>query len=538
MCLQAAFAASSPVDFVADDIAYSINADGASVSVTAKSPKYTGDVILPESVTNSGVTYTVSAIGETAFIQCTELTSVVVPSSVTSVGMGAFLGCSALTRVDLPQSITEISYYMFSNCTRLASIDIPATVTVIGGNAFRGCSALEGITLPPSLTQVDNYAFYQCHSLKGITIPDSVQSIGSSAFAYCENIDTVVIGKSVTMVGGEAFRGCSGIAVVHSLNPVPPMVGNSMLFDREIYKKAILYIPKGSRKQYSESFEWSDFLDVREGLFKYGDVNGDEEIDVNDVSLLINVMLEKGVSGDLMCPDVNGDGVTDIQDLNIIVNSILVESGMAEVPQQFFVKSCDDNLCHEMVPVWGQEGLFWRMAFVGNKGVEFSPFDDRGMTPFGSMNLDPGSDIGCTVEDNGQGGIVLGNPGWCLLIVKCEKVLGRVQYTLTVNKPIVRLLGTTTPRAEWDEEEPGCEFSVPDNAHSNFVSPELAHDAHPDSGVRMFVRIPGHEWWHSEFVVMGAWIEYRGTGWDQERVVTKAGQKVYLNFNTDTGMIK
>lgn len=54
----------------------------------------------------------------------------------------------------------------------------------------------------------------------------------------------------------------------------------------------------------------------------------------------------------------------------------------------------------------------------------------------------------------------------------------------------------------------------------------------------MYVKIPGHDWWHSEFVVLSDKIAYRATGGDQDRVAGSAGQKVYLNFSKGTGEIK
>ena len=57
-----------------------------------------------------------------------------------------------------------------------------------------------------------------------------------------------------------------------------------------------------------------------------GDVNGDGNIDVEDVNALINVILEiipaSSLSGKA---DVNGDGTTDIEDVNTLINLILTQ---------------------------------------------------------------------------------------------------------------------------------------------------------------------------------------------------------------------
>ena len=58
------------------------------------SNEYTGHVVIPETVTYNGTTYSVTSIGGSAFRDCSSLTSVTIPNSVTSIGYGAFLGTS------------------------------------------------------------------------------------------------------------------------------------------------------------------------------------------------------------------------------------------------------------------------------------------------------------------------------------------------------------------------------------------------------------------------------------------------------------
>ena len=57
------------------------------------SNEYTGNVVIPESVSYNGTTYPVTSIGNNAFYNCNGLTSVNIPNSVTSIGSGAFYGC-------------------------------------------------------------------------------------------------------------------------------------------------------------------------------------------------------------------------------------------------------------------------------------------------------------------------------------------------------------------------------------------------------------------------------------------------------------
>ncbi len=198
-------------------------------SYTAYSDEYTGSVTIPATVTYDGTAYSVTAIGDLAFRQCSSLTSVTIPEGVTSIGEGAFHYCSGLTSITIPESVTSIGYnafngtawyenqpdgvvyagkmaytykgtmpegtsitlkegtkgiasYAFYNCTGLTSVTIPESVTTIGGGAFSACTGLTSVTIPEGVTSIGDYAFSGCTGLTSVTIPESVTSIGGAAF--------------------------------------------------------------------------------------------------------------------------------------------------------------------------------------------------------------------------------------------------------------------------------------------------------------------------------------------------------------------
>ena len=81
-------------DFEVDGIYYNI--DGNSVSVTCRDNSYnsySGDVVIPATVTYNDVVYNVTSIGSEAFYYCSGLTSVTIPQGVTSIGNAAFYYC-------------------------------------------------------------------------------------------------------------------------------------------------------------------------------------------------------------------------------------------------------------------------------------------------------------------------------------------------------------------------------------------------------------------------------------------------------------
>ena len=83
-----------------------------------------------------------TSIGNSAFENCCELTSIMIPDSVTSIDSSAFSNCTGLTSIMIPDSVTNIGSWAFSGCTGLTSITIPSSVTNIGSRAFGCCTKL------------------------------------------------------------------------------------------------------------------------------------------------------------------------------------------------------------------------------------------------------------------------------------------------------------------------------------------------------------------------------------------------------------
>lgn len=178
----------------------------------------------------------VVGIGELAFADKTQITSVSIPNSVVSIGNSAFKGCTSLTSMTLPFvgaafNGTENTHfgYIFGASGYGANGDfVPASLkeVVITGesgiadNAFRYCRNITSITIPDSITRIGDSVFWGCSSLTEVTIPSGVTSIGNSAFCYCESITNITIPDSVTSIGERAFENCTGLKDVNIGNGV------------------------------------------------------------------------------------------------------------------------------------------------------------------------------------------------------------------------------------------------------------------------------------------------------------------------------
>ena len=94
-----------------------------SENLAAYGIEITGDVVIPEYVTDDDNTrHAVTSIGDYAFRDCNEMTSVAIADSVTEIGTGAFVNCSKLSRAAVPNSVRSIRNSAFDGCTSLSSI--------------------------------------------------------------------------------------------------------------------------------------------------------------------------------------------------------------------------------------------------------------------------------------------------------------------------------------------------------------------------------------------------------------------------------
>ena len=168
--------------------------DNNSVKVAQQnSSAISGTVNIPSAVTYNNNTYSVTAIGDYAFIVCTSLTSITIPNGITSIGQGAFFGCSGLTSISIPNSVTSIGAEAFRSCS-FVSVTIPNSVTSIGSHAFIKCRNLTSVTIPNSVTSIDKYTFWGCSGLTSVKcLTATPPSLDSSAFIGVDSTCTLTV---------------------------------------------------------------------------------------------------------------------------------------------------------------------------------------------------------------------------------------------------------------------------------------------------------------------------------------------------------
>ena len=176
--------------------------------------KPTGDLVIPSSVTYNNSTYIVNAVGNDAFRECRNLTSVSIPGSVTSIGWSAFNTCSGLTTVNIAEGVTHIDQWVFAHCSSLTTVNLPESITSLPDDCFASCTSLTSITLP----------------------------------------------VNISAIGARAFYDCSGLTLIESLAEVPPTVGNNAFTN--VPTDIPVYVPCNSVADYQAASGWIGFTNL------------------------------------------------------------------------------------------------------------------------------------------------------------------------------------------------------------------------------------------------------------------------------------
>ena len=212
--------------------------DGQSGWSQPGSPNAKAEIVILERFTVDGKEYVVDKIGDYAFFQMKNITSIVIPSSVKTIGCNAFKECSALYSVVINNGLTSINELAFAECESLESISLPETLKEIGPKAFHSCTSLTSVIIPEGVTNISNHAFAYCTNLRSATLPGNVTSIGVYAFTHCDRLEDIYCrAESVPTTDVEAF----------SETPIA---------------SATLHVPAVSVDMYKAVEPWKDFGNI------------------------------------------------------------------------------------------------------------------------------------------------------------------------------------------------------------------------------------------------------------------------------------
>ena len=257
-------------------------------------------IILPESVKSIGscavnvsiklviIPDGIIEIGNSAFSDCSYLTSIKIPQSMTDIRESAFGGCLSLTsviildgnkdlyirgtafddcklnevylgrnlgydydyyiespfrfkncllKVTIGSNVKRIKYSAFEGCSSLTSITMPDGLEIIGDKAFAQCTSLASLELSNHIVQIGDEAFYGCTSLSSIELPASLVEIGWDTFSKCTSLSSIELPAGLVEIGGNVFSGCTALASIKLPRGITTI--KSWMFEDCISLKAI-----------------------------------------------------------------------------------------------------------------------------------------------------------------------------------------------------------------------------------------------------------------------------------------------------------
>ena len=156
----------------------------------------------------------VTRIGDYAFYNCTELTSVEIPEGVTYIGESAFACCQSLESVTIPGSVTEIGEGAFESCDSMMVLELASGLKCVGAFAFSECVALRELVLPNTVERIERSAFAGTMALHELVIPGNVQEIGDNAFNGCIRLSSLTLSEGIRVIEEMAFSNCSDLTEV------------------------------------------------------------------------------------------------------------------------------------------------------------------------------------------------------------------------------------------------------------------------------------------------------------------------------------
>ncbi len=252
----------SAYDFEVDGIFYNYDSYSQSAIVApddVDGTKYSGTIVIPNTVTYKGRTMSVTAIGNSAFRNCKDLVSVHIPSSV-----------------------VRIEGWAFRDSPNLRFLSIPSTVNSIGGYVFSNSLTTLVIEDGQEQLNIDKYTFYDYYPEAFYIGRNCSQSYGLQiTFA-----NILSIGKYVTSlpkpeaipISSDSPLSTRFLKTIYSFSENPSNI--SGFFSNKHYLNSKLYVPKGTKEKYMAVEGWKNFFDIEEmDIDKMWNGNGEPSSD-------------------------------------------------------------------------------------------------------------------------------------------------------------------------------------------------------------------------------------------------------------------
>ncbi len=304
----------------------------ATTTTPADTSFYTGDIVIPSTFVYNGETYTVIATAANSFLDCKNLTSLVLPETCVTIGRNSFKGCSSLKVSPIPTTATTIGTGALNGCSSIEEVTIPVGwAGPMISEDFAGCSslkrlifadsetpfkmnyeafgkseetrvanksieeiyfgrdidaslytsnlqpfhsmpALKKITFSGNATTISGTMFQGCSALQEVVFAEGnkIASIGEAAFQSCSSLQSIALPEAVTSVAGNCFNGDKALTSVTLGNAVTS-IGNNAFYNTGLTSIALPGSVKSIASQAFMNSKLAAGLDLNEGLTSVGE---------------------------------------------------------------------------------------------------------------------------------------------------------------------------------------------------------------------------------------------------------------------------
>ena len=213
-------------EYTQDGIIYELNlTQGTAILVDGKAA--TGNIVVPNTITRDrDVVCTVIGIGNGAFDENTNLTSITLNEDLETIGDDAFQ-YSSIPALHLPAKVKSVGHDFHYKATSLAEITVDENNPYLCAEnsllmskdkkivwGFPVANPATELVLPEEVEIVKNDAVNRCKNLLKIVINDGCKTIEDYAFDNCTACIELIIGKGVETIGYRSFRSLSSMTSV------------------------------------------------------------------------------------------------------------------------------------------------------------------------------------------------------------------------------------------------------------------------------------------------------------------------------------
>lgn len=206
----------------------------------------------------------------------------------------------------------------------------------------------------------------------------------------------------------------------------------------------------------------------------------------------------------------------------------------------------------EMAPAYGVDGVYYTMIYAGaGDSFKWGTYEEewRGYDRFESINDEAGADI--SESDDGNSNVVIANAGWYVLCIEGTMSSDgkSISYVLNVYEGAAYVIGelvgdTDDPDTNnWIDSDADWAMTAPSDASGEWVSPAFGGSGE----LRAYIKVGSYDWWRTEFTLYNGELYWRlidiPSSWSESAgseysVTVSAGQKLYVDFDANTGYVQ